>query len=125
MQKRVGSILLQNGKSLDFLRQRRKSKWADDLTADCPQISRLDQGDQTSGSDSDISETSEDENKQIIENSDIKQEVILKEEDFFVNEKLKFSSDVYNFTICANMTKCCSPLQQGWALNQCCIVFGV
>ena len=32
---------------------------------------------------------------------------------------------MYNYTICANMTKCCSPLQQGFALKQCFIVFGV
>lgn len=55
----------------------------------------------------------------------VKNEIIVREEDFEENEKLKFSSDVYNFTICANMTKCCSPLQQGFALKQCFIVFGV
>ena len=40
-------------------------------------------------------------------------------------EKINFTPDVYNYTICANMTKCCSPLQQGFALKQCFIVFGV
>lgn len=49
----------------------------------------------------------------------------MREEDFEENERLKFTGDVYNFTICANMTKCCSPLQQGFALKQCFIVFGV
>jgi hypothetical protein len=49
----------------------------------------------------------------------------VREEDFEENERLKFTGDVYNFTICANMTKCCSPLQQGFALKQCFIVFGV
>lgn len=51
--------------------------------------------------------------------------MIVKEEDFELNETLTFTSDVYNFTICANMTKCCSPLQQGFALKQCFIVFSV
>lgn len=51
--------------------------------------------------------------------------VIVKEEDFELNETLTFTSDVYNYTICANMTKCCSPLQQGFALKQCFIVFSV
>jgi len=54
-----------------------------------------------------------------------KLEVIMKEEDFEQNERLTFTKDVYNYTICANMTKCCSPLQQGFALKQCFIVFGV
>ena len=40
-----------------------------------------------------------------------KHELIVKEEDFEENEELKFTPDVYNYTICANMTKCCSPLQ--------------
>lgn len=52
-------------------------------------------------------------------------EVVTKELDFDQNEELKFSNDVYNYTICANMTKCCSPLQQGFALKQCFIVFGI
>lgn len=39
-----------------------------------------------------------------------KLEVVIKEEDFAENEQLVFSNDVYNYTICANMTKCCSPL---------------
>lgn len=54
-----------------------------------------------------------------------KHEVIVREEDFEEKEQLKFTNDVYNYTICANMTKCCSPLQQGFALKQCFIVFGV
>jgi hypothetical protein len=64
-----------------------------------------------------------DENQKIIDGSKSKHEVIVREEDFEENEKLCFADDVYNFTICANMTKCCSPLQQGFALKQCFIVF--
>jgi len=45
----------------------------------------------------------------LMENS--RHEVVTKELDFDQNEELKFSNDVYNYTICANMTKCCSPLQ--------------
>jgi len=44
-------------------------------------------------------------------------EVVTKELDFDQDEELKFTNDVYNYTICANMTKCCSPLQQGFALK--------
>ena len=55
----------------------------------------------------------------------MKHEIIVREEDYEQNEKLQFTGDVYNYTICANMTKCCSPLQQGFALKQCFIVFGV
>ena len=54
-----------------------------------------------------------------------KMNVTIIEEEFDKSLKLKFTSDVYNYTICANMTKCCSPLQQGFALKQCFIVFGV
>ena len=50
---------------------------------------------------------------------------MIREVDYEPNETIKFTNDVYNFTICANMTKCCSPLQQGFALKQCFIVFGV
>lgn len=84
-----------------------------------------DQDDETSDSSSDSSSSEEDENDIIIKKSNSKHEIIVREEDFEENEKLNFSQDVYNFTICANMTKCCSPLQQGFALKQCFIVFGV
>ena len=79
----------------------------------------------TSDSSSDSESSSEDENEKILSKTNHKYQVIVREEDFEENEKLKFTSDVYNFTICANMTKCCSPLQQGFALKQCFIVFGV
>jgi hypothetical protein len=49
----------------------------------------------------------------------------MKEEDFMLNESVNFDTDVYSYTICANMTKCCSPLQQGFALKQCFFVFSV
>lgn len=52
-------------------------------------------------------------------------DVVIKEVDFLSDEELTFTNDVYNYTICANMTKCCSPLQQGFALKQCFIVFAV
>ena len=34
-----------------------------------------------------------------------------------------FEGDVYSFTICANMTKCCSPIDQGFAMKQAVFVF--
>jgi len=51
--------------------------------------------------------------------------VVVREEDYKLVEEIQFSNDVYSYTICANMTKCCSPLQQGFALKQCFIVFAV
>jgi|TARA_B110000285_G_scaffold149011_1_gene166329 hypothetical protein len=54
-----------------------------------------------------------------------KSEVLVKEEDYEENEKLMFTADVYNFTIFANMTKCVSPTQQGFALKQCFMVFTI
>lgn len=67
--------------------------------------------DETSQSSSEESSDSEDENQVILEKNKGKYEVVYREEDFEENEKFGFSADVYNFTICANMTKCCSPLQ--------------
>ena len=52
-------------------------------------------------------------------------EVEYRELDNAPNEKVKFSDDVYNYTICANMTRCLTPLQLGFALKQCFIVFSV
>jgi hypothetical protein len=57
--------------------------------------------------------------------SHAKREIVVKEEDYEENEKLNFSADVYNFTICANMTKCCSPVQQSFALYKCLFVFSI
>ena len=76
-------------------------------------------------SDSSESSTDSDTDEDINLKLKSKLEVIMKEEDFEQNERLTFTKDVYNYTICANMTKCCSPLQQGFALKQCFIVFGV
>ena len=77
----------------------------------------------TSDSDSDDSEGSDDADERLKKNA--KGEIAVRELDFELHEELKFTKDVYNYTICANMTKCCSPLQQGFALKQCFIVFGV
>jgi hypothetical protein len=54
-----------------------------------------------------------------------KRDIVVKEEDYEENEILNFSADVYNFTICANMTKCCSPVQQSFALYKCLFVFSI
>lgn len=80
--------------------------------------------DESSSSSDDSSEysSSDEEEKEF---HDAKHDIIIKEQDFEKNEKLTFTGDVYNYTICANMTKCCSPLQQGFALKQCFIVFAV
>lgn len=86
---------------------------------------RAEGDDVSSDSSEDSSSSSEDENEVIMRKSVKKNEIIIREEDYEENEQLKFTNDVYNYTICANMTKCCSPLQQGFALKQCFIVFGV
>lgn len=65
--------------------------------------------DQTSESSDDSTQSSEEEMRRLKEGSRLK--VLVKEEDFELNETLTFTNDVYNYTICANMTKCCSPLQ--------------
>lgn len=70
-------------------------------------------------------ESSSDTDEDVKLKREAKLEVVVKEEDFAENEQLVFTNDVYNYTICANMTKCCSPLQQGFALKQCFIVFAV
>lgn len=79
--------------------------------------------DQTSESSEDSTSSSDEEADRLKRGSRL--EVIVREEDFEINETLTFTNDVYNYTICANMTKCCSPLQQGFALKQCFIVFSV
>ena len=50
-------------------------------------------------------------------------DLVVKEADFEDNEELTFTADVYNFTICANMTKCCTPIQLNISLKSCIIVF--
>ena len=42
-----------------------------------------------------------------------------------MTDEVQFGKDVYNFTICANMTKCCSPIEQGFVLKQAFIVFSM
>ena len=120
--------MLTNGKSLDDVKKKKKKPETDvlDYAAEINAENRAaEQDDETSESSADSSSSSEDENEVIMKKTAMKHEIIVREEDFEENEKLKFTSDVYNFTICANMTKCCSPLQQGFALKQCFIVFGV
>lgn len=63
----------------------------------------------TESSGEESSSSSSDEDKWLLEKS--KCNVVIKELEFDVEKKLTFSADVYNYTICANMTKCCSPLQ--------------
>jgi hypothetical protein len=109
--------MLSNGKSLDEVKKKKVKKPSEiplnDYAAEINAENRAAeaQDDETSDSSSDSSSSSEDENDIIIKNTFFKHEIIVREEDFEENEKLKFTGDVYNFTICANMTKCCSPLQ--------------
>ena len=100
----------------------KKSDYAAEIEAENRKAEEEDD-DQTSESSESSTESSEDENAKLKKNARL--EVIVKEEDFELNETLTFTNDVYNYTICANMTKCCSPLQQGFALKQCFIVFSV
>lgn len=117
-QKRVKSTMLSNGKSLDEVKKKKVKKpvvdmpindYAAEINAENRKAEAED--DETSDSSSDSSSSSEDENEIIMKKTAVKHEIIVREEDFEENEKLKFTGDVYNFTICANMTKCCSPLQ--------------
>jgi len=77
----------------------------------------------SSESDASTSSNGSDEDKFLVGKSTC--DIIITELEFDAEVELEFSPDVYNYTICANMTKCCSPLQQGFALKQCFIVFGV
>ena len=70
---------------------------------------QAEEDDVTSDSSSDSSSSSDEDNNRA--NKKHKHQLIVREEDYEENEELKFTSDVYNYTICANMTKCCSPLQ--------------
>lgn len=70
---------------------------------------------------SDSSEDSEPEDKAYIVSDKI--EVV--EQEFPLNQKLSFSDDVYNYTMAANMTRCVSPIQRGFIIKQCFIVFGI
>lgn len=87
------------------------------------EVRKEEKDDETSESDDDETSTSDDSDAELKENA--RQEIVVKELDFGLKEPLFFSGDVYSYTICANMTKCCSPLQQGFALKQCFIVFSV
>ena len=66
------------------------------------------QDDPSSGEEGQGEEEDEDEDDEdAMLKKNAKREIVVKEEDYEENEKLNFSADVYNFTICANMTKCC------------------
>jgi len=82
------------------------NSYADEINAE---NRKAEEDDQTSESSDDSTESSEEEITKLKQGSRLP--VIVKEEDFELNETLTFTNDVYNFTICANMTKCCSPLQ--------------
>lgn len=70
---------------------------------------RKDEADDVSSDSS--AQSSDDSDDEGNKSKEFSEQVVIKELDVEINEKLKFTSDVYNFTICANMTKCCSPLQ--------------
>ena len=67
-------------------------------------VGKIDYGDVSSAS----SENSSDDSD--IESNEMADSVLIKEQDNKINERLGFTADVYNMTICANMTRCCSPL---------------
>ena len=46
-----------------------------------------------------------------------KERVKVEEDDFLKNEVISISSDVYNLTIAANMTKNCSPLELNFCIK--------
>lgn len=130
--KRVKSMMISKNKDIEEVINKKKKKKEEKKNKEKKDQQKFgianegQEDDETSDSSSESSsEDGEDENELLIKNSNSKHEIIVREEDFEENEKLSFSQDVYNFTICANMTKCCSPLQQGFALKQCFIVFGV
>lgn len=49
--------------------------------------------------------------------------VAVREEDYQLHQSIGLQRDVYNLTICAYMTKCCTPVQQSFALKQCIFVY--
>lgn len=86
--------------NIDGSESREKKEQQDDLTSDSSSASES---------------SSEDEIEKLARLE--KSNTIVIEMDHKLDERLTFSKDVYNYTICANMTKCCSPLQQGFALK--------
>ena len=42
-----------------------------------------------------------------------------------MNEEVQIMADVYNWTIAANMTKNCSPIELNFCIRQCVFVFGL
>lgn len=73
------------------------------------EVRKDEKNDETTDSDVDETTTSSDEDADIKKES--RSQVVIREEDYMLVEEVKFSNDVYSYTICANMTKCCSPLQ--------------
>lgn len=88
------------------------------------QENRFAEGDEPSSSDSDDNSDSTDENSSEISTDDneefknmMEYDIIIKEQDFEKNESLRVSGDVYNYTICAHMTGCTSPLKKAYCLK--------
>ena len=48
-----------------------------------------------------------------------------KELDYDINEEIRFENDVYKLTICAILSKSCSPLILSFAIKQCLILFSI
>ena len=71
------------------------------------EVRKDEKNDETTDSDVDETTTSSDEDADIKKES--RSQVVIREEDYMLVEEVKFSNDVYSYTICANMTKCCSP----------------
>ena len=88
-------------KSSEFIKVKKKKSDA--------KLNANEQDDLTSESSSDTESSSEDEMEKKFKNE--KSMTIVVEMDHKLDERLTFTKDVYNYTICANMTKCCSPLQ--------------
>lgn len=81
-------------------------------------------------SDDDSTSTDEDSSDGLTDDEDefkglLEYDIVIKEQDFERNEKLSVGGDVYNYTICAFMTGCTSPIKKGYCLKQCFIVFSI
>ena len=82
-----------NSFSNEINEENRKAEMEDDLTSE---------------SDADSTVSSEEEMMKFKKGARLT--VRVKEVDYGLNETLKFTDDVYNYTICANMTRCVSPM---------------
>ena len=100
--------LITKGQDLNATKKKKK-KPMDDFAAEIEEENRgNEKDDETSAEEDSSSGVESDEDAKLKMNA--KRDIVVKEEDYEENEKLNFSADVYNFTICANMTKCCSPV---------------